>query len=93
MSESMQEFSGRFREVWDSLQASINAEGELRTMLLQASAVSEEFTASTQEVASLVAQQNASSRQMVRTGEQLEELSRSLHQALELFQKGNRSEP
>ncbi|CAG7657853.1 methyl-accepting chemotaxis protein [Paenibacillus allorhizosphaerae] len=87
VSKSMQEFSERFGEVWESLRISLEAGKELNEVLMQVSAVSEEFTASTENVANLVVKQNESSTQLVDTGKELEQLSHDLRESLGIFKQ------
>ncbi|MDQ1913787.1 methyl-accepting chemotaxis protein [Paenibacillus sp. GD4] len=82
---SMQQFAERFHEVWGSLQISVEAGQELNEMLLQVSALSEQFTASTEGVAGLVDRQYHSSNRLVETTKALEALSAKLNDSLKGF--------
>ncbi|WP_158606955.1 methyl-accepting chemotaxis protein [Paenibacillus ginsengarvi] len=82
---SMTQFMDSFQQVWTSLQFSMEAQEELSGMMMQVSAVSEESTATTESVASLIRDQHESGGELVRTGEQLEQLGHELRNALKVF--------
>lgn len=73
-------------EVSKSLQFSMEAQSELSEMMMQVSAVSEQSTAATENVASLVHDQHESGGELVRTGEELEKLAQELRESLKVFQ-------
>lgn len=83
---SMQQFMDSFQRVWESLQFSMEAQSELAGTMMQVSAVSEESTAATENVASLIRDQHESGGELVRTGQQLEQLAEELRSALKVFQ-------
>ena len=87
---SMQQFIERFEKVWESLQFSMKGQNELSNMLMQVSAVSEESTAATENVASLVNQQYESSVELVETSEKLKQLAEDLRKALGVFQSAEK---
>lgn len=82
---TMNQFIDCFQRVWDSLQFSMEAQSELAGTMMQVSAISEQSTAATENVAGLIRDQYESSGELVRTGEELEQLARELRQALEVF--------
>ncbi|MEF3304386.1 methyl-accepting chemotaxis protein [Paenibacillus sp. GYB003] len=83
---SMARFMDSFQQVWNSLQFSMEAQEELAGMMMQVSAVSQQSTATTENVASLIREQHESGGELVRTGEQLEQLAQELRNALKVFQ-------
>jgi methyl-accepting chemotaxis protein len=82
----MARFMDSFQQVWNSLQFSMEAQEELAGMMMQVSAVSQQSTATTENVASLIREQHESGGELVRTGEQLEQLAQELRNALKVFQ-------
>ncbi|TMV46451.1 methyl-accepting chemotaxis protein [Paenibacillus mesophilus] len=84
---SMGPFMDSVQKVWTSLQFSVEAQSELSGMMMQVSAVSEESTATTENVASLVRDQHESGGELVRMGEELEQLAKELRQSLKVFQR------
>jgi methyl-accepting chemotaxis protein len=84
---SMGPFMESVQQVWNSLQFSMEAQSELSGMMMQVSAVSEESTATTENVAGLVRDQHESGGELVRTGEELEQLAKELRQSLKVFQR------
>ncbi|GAA3409316.1 methyl-accepting chemotaxis protein [Paenibacillus hodogayensis] len=85
---SMSRFMDSFQHVWNSLQFSMEAQAELAGTMMQVSAVSEQSTATTENVASLIRDQHESGGELVRTGEELEQLAEELRQSLKVFQAG-----
>lgn len=83
---SMSRFMDSFQQVWNSLQFSMEAQSELAGTMMQVSAVSEESTATTENVAGLIRDQHESGGELVRTGEELEQLAEELREALKVFQ-------
>jgi methyl-accepting chemotaxis protein len=84
---SMGPFMESVQQVWNSLQFSMEAQSELSGMMMQVSAVSEESTATTENVAGLVRDQHESGGELVRTGEELEQLAKELRQSLKVFHR------
>lgn len=84
---SMGPFMDSVQKVWTSLQFSVEAQSELSGMMMQVSAVSEESTATTENVAGLVRDQHESGGELVRMGEELEQLAKELRQSLKVFQR------
>lgn len=85
---SMSRFMDSVQQVWNSLQFSMEAQDELAGMMMQVSAVSQQSTATTENVAGLVREQHESGGELVRTGEQLKQLAEELRSALNIFQTG-----
>lgn len=84
---AMGPFMESVQQVWTSLQFSTEAQSELAEMMMQVSAVSEESTAATENVSSLVRDQHDSGGELVRTAKELEELAKELRESLKVFHR------
>lgn len=84
---AMGPFMDSVQQVWNSLQFSMESQSELSEMMMQVSAVSEESTAATENVAGLVRDQHESNGELVRTAEELEQLAKELRESLKVFQR------